>query len=1326
MTDNSFEVGSVDIIEFLHEGYWSKDYIVEIDGFKKIAKFVDKKLIPRTSEVILKSELGRNVRGLLVPDMFDFEQESEYIFVYSIPYYTRYAEYQEDERLVFSSIISTLRSLLHIPGLYIPFLGTDDLVVVDGEIKVFLPLAQNLQSLFNEKSKYKFFEAPEVSKGEVSDKSTIYVFGRLLSEFVKSEEIREMIKPMLGDEPAERVFSEDVPFQYIPESKKTLSVRRIRRDEEYEVINLVLQNDPETKFIGFIGPQRVGKTTMIENIQNQFRQLNIPFMHVASGSDIVVQTLQLVSEKIPEKLLERISYCLENICTIDTISLDIVEALQYLERVAIFVDDYQEAPERLKAFLRKIAQINKTGNIKILAFSVEDSEDFNTRVFLNPFTKELISKLLENSLGEIEKEDVFAEWLYHSTKGLPGVIVEYLRYLYEIDILKREQGKYVVDIDRLSEVNLGTFVSDRAESFKNTKERYVAILGQKFVEEEVRKLESLIGSEIDLSVLYKSGILYREYDKIRFTLKQYWEVLYESIPDAEKKQLHEKLSSILNDYEKRAMHLEAVGRKISAARVYLEYIREMMMYYASPSVIYSILKKVKKLIGNKNSYALIKYAVELSERVEDNSYCADLEIPNTKLYAYYLALRYYSDYEYDRAIDVLNTGTNSNGYGKIGYIKRNMLKLKSEFEKDHRRRDFYEKLKELVNGLEPKNSEYAKILVDYHIFLGLLFVGNSPKAIENLRKAERIALDFNIAHRLPTIYNNLAVQMSNTSITMEYLERAVKAAENIGLPARSYMARLNMLYSALYAGRIREFVEGIIEIRKKIEMLNLRNEFIYANSLEAYYHAYNFELEEALEHLKVCREKYKLEMKADECSIYMITRQFDKLKDTILDVINSDETEEEVRKAMEVIFSLETQDFTANWEKYVNAGGKVFREEIVAIFGRKLAQEVPEAFKRELEYLESTFTLDGSLLSLAMTYEGYGHYYFVRGSEYKARAYYSKAVTIYKDIGLLNASKKLREMYQVRYDIGEGYFENKDFQKFAYELLSSLKAVDPKTDPEKLLGYFASKIINVLPVKDLRVTLSDNVLDKTYEVSIGEVDESQNGEYIQTAPLKVQIEDYIDKNARYTFIIQNKNVKLPDDYRLQILPILELIEYAMTAVLKGTLSRLRSLIDPLTKLYTRYYFSDVLLYYFEKAFNEKGELTVVMCDIDNFKKINDTYGHLTGDEVLKEIAKVLREHVRTTDVVGRFGGEEFIILFPSTGLEDAINIVERLRRHIREIAGFPFNISLSFGVANYPKCQVFKSEELIQKADIALYNAKNTGKNKIVVYTEGMTGGLHA
>ncbi|MGQ9856767.1 MAG: diguanylate cyclase [Fervidobacterium sp.] len=1317
----------MDIIEFLHEGYWSKDYVVEIDGFKKIAKFVDKKLITRTSEVILKSELGRNVKGLLVPEIFDFEQESEYIFVYSIPYYTRYDEYQEkDERMVFSSLISTLRSLLHIPGLYIPFLGGDDLVIVDGEVKVFLPLAQDLQLLLSGKSKYKFFEAPELLNGELTDKSTIYVFGKLLSEFVESAEIKEMINPMLKELPNERVFNEDVPFQYIPESKKTLLVRRIKRDEEDEVMSLILQQQPETKFIGVIGPQRVGKTTMIENIQNQFRQLNIPFMHVTSGFDIVVQTLQLVSEKIPEKLLERISYCLENVCTMDTISLDIVEALQYLEKVVIFVDDYQEASERLKAFLRKIVQINKTGNIKILAFSVEDSEDFGTKLFLKPFSKVLISRLLEHSLGETEKRDVFAEWLYYSTEGLPGVIVEYLRYLYEVDILRKEHGKYVIDIDRLSEVNIGAFVSNRAESFKNTKERYVAILGQKFVEEEIRKLESLIGAEIDLSALYKSGILYREYDKIRFTLKQYWEVLYQSIPDDEKKELHEKLSNILTDYEKRAMHLEAIGREISAAKVYLEYVREMMMYYASPSVIYSILRKVKKLTGNKISYALVKYTVELCERTEDTSYCTDLEIPDSKLYAYYLSLRHYINYEYDKAIEVLSKNNNSDGYGKIGYIKRNMLKLKSEFEKGHARGDFYEKLKELVNGLDLKNSEYAKVLVDYHIFLGLLFADNSPKAIENLRKAEKIALDFNVAHRLPTIYNNLAVQMSNTAITMEYLERSVKAAENIGLPARSYMARINMLYNELYAGKIREFVEGIIDIRKKVEMLNLRNEYIYANSLEAYYHAYNFELEEALEHLKACREKYKLDMKADECAVYMITRQYDKLKELLPDAIRSDETEEEVRKAMEVVSSFENEDFAANWEKYVNAGGRVVREEFAAVFGRRLAEEAPEAFKRELEYLESTFTLDGSTLSLAMTYEGYGHYYFVKDSEYKAKTYYSKAVTIYKDIGLLNAAKNLAQIYNVRYDTNEDYFEKKDFQKFAYDLLSSLKAVDPKTDPQRLLSYFASKIINVLPVKDLKITLSDNVLDKTYEVSIGEVDESQNGEYIQTAPLKVQIEDYIDKDARYKFIIQNNNVKLPDDYRLQILPVLELIEYAMTAVLKGTLSRLRSLIDPLTKLYTRYYFSDVLLYYFEKAFNEKGELTVVMCDIDNFKKINDTYGHLTGDEVLKEIAKVLREHVRTTDVVGRFGGEEFIILFPSTGLDDAISVVERLRRHIREIAKFPFNITLSFGVANYPKCQVFKSEELIQKADIALYNAKNTGKNKIVVYTEGMTGGLHA
>lgn len=184
-----------------------------------------------------------------------------------------------------------------------------------------------------------------------------------------------------------------------------------------------------------------------------------------------------------------------------------------------------------------------------------------------------------------------------------------------------------------------------------------------------------------------------------------------------------------------------------------------------------------------------------------------------------------------------------------------------------------------------------------------------------------------------------------------------------------------------------------------------------------------------------------------------------------------------------------------------------------------------------------------------------------------------------------------------------------------------------------------------------------------------------------------------------------------------ILEILKIVEFGFITAIKSSLLRLRSFLDPLTKLYTRYYFAEKIDEYFEKAKKFKERLSIIMCDLDHFKKINDKYGHLLGDEVLREIAKILKENVRrNNDIVGRYGGEEFIILLPNSSLNYAKEIAERLRKKIEAIDKFPFKVTMSFGIASYPEVLVKTSDELVGYADDALYKAKELGRNRVIVF----------
>ena len=139
--------------------------------------------------------------------------------------------------------------------------------------------------------------------------------------------------------------------------------------------------------------------------------------------------------------------------------------------------------------------------------------------------------------------------------------------------------------------------------------------------------------------------------------------------------------------------------------------------------------------------------------------------------------------------------------------------------------------------------------------------------------------------------------------------------------------------------------------------------------------------------------------------------------------------------------------------------------------------------------------------------------------------------------------------------------------------------------------------------------------------------------------------------------------------------------------------------------------------------NEHDHVSIVIADIDNFKELNDTYGHLFGDDVLKVIAKELNKNLRSIDLVGRWGGEEFIFILPDTNAQQAQEIVDRIRENIAKIpftsssTSKNFNVTVSFGVSDSDLANV-SLEDILINADQALYNAKANGRNQVVVHLE--------
>jgi two-component system, sensor histidine kinase LadS len=156
-------------------------------------------------------------------------------------------------------------------------------------------------------------------------------------------------------------------------------------------------------------------------------------------------------------------------------------------------------------------------------------------------------------------------------------------------------------------------------------------------------------------------------------------------------------------------------------------------------------------------------------------------------------------------------------------------------------------------------------------------------------------------------------------------------------------------------------------------------------------------------------------------------------------------------------------------------------------------------------------------------------------------------------------------------------------------------------------------------------------------------------------------------------------------------------------------------LDELTHLYNRRAFMELAIPYTDAAERHSRPLSLVMMDIDHFKSVNDRYGHKTGDLALVAIAELLKKHSRTSDIVARWGGEEFILLLPETDAQQAYNHAERLRLAIAEIS-IPIgeeSISLtsSFGIAEHTAA--LSLDRMIDEADTQLYEAKRSGRNKV-------------
>jgi diguanylate cyclase (GGDEF)-like protein len=383
------------------------------------------------------------------------------------------------------------------------------------------------------------------------------------------------------------------------------------------------------------------------------------------------------------------------------------------------------------------------------------------------------------------------------------------------------------------------------------------------------------------------------------------------------------------------------------------------------------------------------------------------------------------------------------------------------------------------------------------------------------------------------------------------------------------------------------------------------------------------------------------------------------------------------------------------------------------------------------EKLASAHLRYGNMLFHGTVKEWLGDIYLKVGEEEKASLSFSRAIYVYETLGYSSKTCKVLDKMGIRHRKWDsplkgaifGVLEESIRKDINLDLITSLSS---EVDIDSLFRSSLWHLANFLPFWQGFIALYNNdEVEYLYSMDI-------------SGKRDISLEEFHQCSSTDKFVVYGSCMaaSFPVSYNRTLRVHIErpfggkeftsgqrlLFEEfvsSLSSVTSSVLVKERGIVDSLTGVYTRWYIVRRLEELLNTRTRTGEDVSVLFIDVDNFKMVNDIYGHRIGDMVLKRIAYAIKDSVRSTDMVGRYGGDEFIVIMPATDIDKSLIVAHRIINTVKKyLSGMEeaVGVSVSIGISSTRLCRKVSPQMLIESADKAMYMSKKAGKSRATIY----------